>query len=137
MSLAACSSPCRYVVGDAARTRELFVVWAPRVRAYGYPLAYVLQDGVDVLPWHEVDAVFVGGTTEFKLSATARRCVHEAKMRGKWVHMGRVNSRRRLREAEAMGVDSVDGTYVSRWPKVGLPRMTAWIGWLKSQQRLF
>ena len=36
-------------------------------------------------------------------------------MRGKWVHMGRVNSTRRIRYAASIGCDSVDGTKWVRW----------------------
>jgi hypothetical protein len=41
--------------------------------------------------------------------------VRICKERGKHVHMGRVNTLRRLRYAEAIGVDSVDGTGWVRW----------------------
>lgn len=64
--------------------------------------------------------------TEWKTGAAARTLVAEAKARGKWVHMGRVNSERRWRYAEAIGCDSVDGTYLTFGPDTNLPKLLAW-----------
>jgi hypothetical protein len=84
-------------VGDAFRTRWAFAHWYQELRGLGLPLAYVLQDGqaLDTVPWDCIAAVFVGGTTAFKVGAAARALVAEAQQRGKWVHMGRVNTVRR------------------------------------------
>ncbi len=51
----------------------------------------------------------------------------EAKDRGKQVHVGRVNSARRLRWARDHGADSADGTYVGFGPDVNLPKVTRWL----------
>ncbi len=66
-------------------------------------------------PWHVFDAVFIGGDTEWKLGPQAQRIVRICKEHGKHGHMGRVNTLRRLRYAESIGVDSVDGTKWARW----------------------
>jgi hypothetical protein len=55
--------------------------------------------------------------TEWKLGDAARLLVREAKARGKRVHMGRVNSYKRYREARDMGCDSSDGTTLAKFPK--------------------
>lgn len=55
------------------------------------------------------------------------RLVAAAKRRGKHVHMGRVNSRRRWSYAEHIGCDSVDGTFLAFGPDANLPRLTGWI----------
>lgn len=109
---------------DAAATRALWDEWAPRVRAHGLRLAYVLQDGetIDAVPWTELDAVFVGGSTRWKLGAEARALVREAKRRGKYVHMGRVNTLSRLRYAFRLGCDSVDGSAWAKFSDTKLPR---------------
>ena len=107
------------------------------------------------VPWNEFDVLFVGGSlecapcgyvwpndvkperrqrcpqcmvvmTEWKLGPEARALVAEAKSRGKWVHCGRVNSRRRYLAAFAMGCDSVDGTYLTKGPDVNLPTLLSW-----------
>jgi hypothetical protein len=105
------------VVGDSAETLRLFSRWRDEVAGTGHPIALVAQDGLNVnaVPWHAVDAIFVGGTTVWKLGSAARRIVSEARFRGIWTHMGRVNSRRRLIYAQSIGCQSVDGTSFSRF----------------------
>lgn len=116
------------VVGDAVATLERSLPWLPRIRALGYPAAFVAQDGLEDLatPWDEFDVLFIGGSTEWKLGHHARNLVREAKRRGKDVHMGRVNSAKRYRYAEAIGCDSADGTFLTYGPDVNLPRLLAW-----------
>lgn len=117
------------VVGDAAGTLARSLPWLPKIRALGYPAAFVAQDGLEDLdiPWDEFDCLFVGGSTEWKLGAAAREIVTEAKARGKWVHMGRVNSEKRYRYAHAIGCDSADGTFLTFGPDKNLPRLKTWL----------
>lgn len=93
----------------SATLRE-FEVWEPRLR--GLPLAIVLQNGqeTNLAPWSKISAVFVGGDDKWKLGPEVREIVKKAKLLGKWVHMGRVNGCKRLRYAQSIGCDSVDGT---------------------------
>lgn len=117
------------VVGDWEATYERFVLWAPWLR--GLPIAYVLQDGqpYERVPWERIAAVFVGGTSEWKMSFAAATLVGYAHEAGKLVHMGRVNGNQRLRYARALGCDSVDGTSFSwfrdRWLDEFLQRAAA------------
>jgi hypothetical protein len=113
---------CPDVVGSHTLTLDLFEVWAPRLQKW--PLALVAQDGLtpEAVPWNKFDALFIGGTTEWKLSPAAALLVREAKRRGKWVHMGRVNTIRRMVYANSIGVDSIDGTSFSRWSDIYIPR---------------
>jgi hypothetical protein len=117
------------VVGDHGATVERSAPWLARIRDLGYPAAFVAQDGAtaSTVPWDDLDALFLGGTTEFKLSTTARGLTGEALARGKHVHMGRVNSNRRLRLAHAWGCHSVDGTYLVFGPTVNLPKLVGWL----------
>lgn len=71
--------------------------------------------------------------TDWKLGLAARQLVAEAKARGKWVHMGRVNSEKRFRYAAAIGCDSVDGTYLKAGPDVNLPHVLAWVRGVEGQ----
>lgn len=116
------------VVGDAEATLARSMPWLQRIRRLGYPAALVAQNGLEhlVVPWDEFDVLFIGGTTEWKLGAHARRLIREAKQRGKRVHMGRVNSARRYRYAEHIGCDSVDGTYLTFGPDQNLPKLLNW-----------
>lgn len=111
------------VVGDAAATAVMYARYAPEVRAAGLPAAWVAQDGAGVndIP-ADAAAVFIGGTDAFKLGPDARDVVKEAKRRGLWVHVGRVNTMRRLRYCQALGADSVDGSKWSRFRDTYLGR---------------
>ena len=106
---------CPDVVGDATATLERFRQYAPVIREYGYPVAFVTQDGLtmDMIPWDDFGVLFVGGTTEHKLYG-AWDFIMEAKRRGKWVHIGRVNSAKRI-ELFWMA-DSCDGTTLAIEP---------------------
>lgn len=111
-------SPCH------DETLDLWSEWRGELALTGWPLSFVLQVGSSPhnVPWGELDAVFLGGTTEWKLGCVARELVREAKRRGKWVHMGRVNSVRRIAYAKAIGVDSVDGTGWARFRDAMMPK---------------
>lgn len=127
------------VVANAWETLKRSLPWVDRVHSLGYQTAYVIQDGQEnvPMPWRAIDVVFVGGSTEWKLGGYARNLVAEAKARGKWVHMGRVNSERRLRYAETIGCDSVDGTYIAFGPDLNLPDVLGWLRFANSQSTLF
>lgn len=126
------------VVGDAAATLERSAPWLPVIRELGYPAALVAQDGLEDLdiPWDTFDALFIGGSTEWKLGHHARAIVREAKNRGKHVHMGRVNSLRRYRYADLIGCDTVDGTFLVFGPDKNLGRLNGWIDNLNTQPAL-
>lgn len=102
------------VVGDAQRTGELFEHF--RRRTQELPRALVLQDGIERvrIPWDDIVAVFIGGTDQFKVSPQALAAARTAKMLGKWVHLGRVNTAARMRNW--LGVaDSGDGSGMDRF----------------------
>ena len=109
------------VVGDYRETMQRFVDW--RSELDDFPVAFVGQDDQEKhgIPWDAFDVFFVGGTTRWKLGAGAARLIREAKNRGKWVHMGRVNSYERGRYARWFGCDSIDGTQFSWFRDAKLP----------------
>lgn len=117
-------------VADAGATLERWAEWAPIARATGQPLAFVAQDGLtfDAMPWDEADALFLGGSTEWKLGPVAAGFADEAKRRGLYLHMGRVNTRKRLNYARLLDCDSVDGTGYSRYLRARLaPALAEWV----------
>jgi hypothetical protein len=126
------------VVADWPATLERSMTWIEPVRGAGGRPAIVLQDGAtpDAVPWGDVDAVFVGGSTRWKLGSAVPGLVAEAKRRGLWAHMGRVNSLRRLRLAKAIGCDSADGTFLAWAPDINAPRIARWLRSLEMQPML-
>ena len=91
------------VVADAVATTER---WYKYYHMIDFPLAFVAQDGHK--PWDvppEAFAVFIGGSTEWKL-----KNAHHFKGAADWLHIGRVNTKKRLDWAKDIGADSVDGT---------------------------
>ena len=115
---------CPDAVGDAQATFSRFCSWQYRILDACSGVAYVAQDGCEdmEIPWHYLTCLFIGGTTTWKLSASAESVAREAKRRGKLLHMGRVNSMRRLKIAFEWGCDSVDGTGMSRFGKAYIQR---------------
>jgi len=126
------------VVGDHHATLSRSLPWLPKIRDLGYPAAFVAQDGAtpDEMPWTQFDVLFVGGSTEFKLGPAARALIRSAKRRGMWVHVGRVNSYKRCRAMEALGVDSVDGTKLTFEPDVALPLVLSWVTRMRGEPGL-
>lgn len=129
-------------VGDAAATLAQFPVYAERLRALGFKVALVAQDGIEELltyvRWDLIDAIFLGGSTEWKLGEGAKVIAAEATARGKHVHMGRVNSGRRLAYAQSIGCDTADGTFLAFAGRAGadaaIGRMVRWFKNLNNQQ---
>lgn len=102
------------IVGDAARTVELFEHF--KLTTNELPRALVLQDGIEHvrIPWKDLKAVFIGGTDAFKISKQAFAAARAAKMLGMWVHVGRVNTAARVRDWLGLA-DSCDGSGISRF----------------------
>lgn len=118
------------VVRNAEATLFNFWIWQPIIRAYGFRVAFTLQNGMEChqIPWEYLDALFIGGGDEpnyvdalgcacaFKYSAYAGSVVKEANRRGIWAHQGRVNTVQRITYSKAIGCDSFDGTNYTRYP---------------------
>ena len=59
------------VVGDAAATLQRSERMLDWIRYAGFPVAFVARDGLEHLtvPWDDFDALFIGGSTSWKLAA--------------------------------------------------------------------
>ena len=110
--------PAPDVVSDARATRLRYWMTAPLIKAMGYPVAYVAQDDQENMAFPPMDAVFIGGSTDWKMSPAADACIRAGQASGAWVHVGRVNSIKRIRHFKLVGVDSVDGTALTYAPDV-------------------
>ncbi len=128
---------CPDVVGNAEATLAHWPWWSNEIRARNLPVAFVLQDGQESLPLPEADAYFIGGSTRWKLSSYADELACEVKKRGKWLHMGRVNSRRRMRVAQDMGCDSTDGSGAAVFGDKYIHTFCRWSKQLHEQPTLF
>lgn len=121
---------CRFVaspdvVGSAIRTLECFDHWLPKLD--GWPVALVCQDGQEKLsiPWEKIAAVFIGGSTEWKMSGHAAAIVKASNVIGKWCHVGRVNTPGRFEYFDALGADSCDGTGLAQYAHMRNKILTA------------
>ena len=124
------------VVANAVATLDYFRWYSWRIKSLGYPVALVGQDGLESLkfpPSHAYDALFIGGTTAWKMSEGSEYCIKKAQRDNKWIHVGRVNSDKRYKYFQLLGVNSVDGTYVIYSPKRNLNDLDRWT----SQSPLF
>jgi len=103
------------VVASARRTLEVFERWAPRLA--GWRIALACQDGQEdlPLPWDAIDAVFIGGSTNWKGSHHVVQIIQAAQLLGKHVHVGRVNGAARWKHFEALGVDTCDGSGIAQY----------------------
>jgi len=104
------------VLTNAKATLQNFWYWRDIIRAYGYPVAFAVQDGIEKYPppWGYFEVLFIGATNRVKYSDHVRNLVQEAKGRGLWVHNGRVNTPFYISRSYEMGCDSFDGTLFSR-----------------------
>jgi hypothetical protein len=96
----------------------------------------VLQNGIErpalqrwlARSWHRIDAVFVGGDDEFKLGEVAEALVQRGAADGKWIHWGRVNSRKRMKYCIGTGAcDSMDGSSWAQFRDAHLDKGLAWL----------
>lgn len=129
---------CPDAMGDAKQTLVLYDEWAHSIKQRGFPVAFVAQDGQENLEFPlAFDALFIGGTTEWKVSDAAISCIKRAQLLGKHIHIGRVNYGRRYRFFERLdGSESFtcDGT---RTRFCGLSKtLAAWSGYM-NQKSLF
>lgn len=125
---------CRFVAApdvpfDAKATLDLWPFWAAVIRGAGFVPALVAQDGLlaEDVRWQELGALFIGGSTEWKLGPPCRTLMAYAKTRGLWVHVGRVNTQSRIYEAIEAGADSADGTGFSMFAEIRIPKGLQWI----------
>ena len=127
------------VVMDDMGTRRMAAEWLPWTLANA-DARYVLlpvQEGMehDPLPLDGRIGVFVGGDSRWK----ERKLHHwraRTKAAGSYLHVGRVNTARRLRICLDQGVDSCDGSGAAKF-SIHAERIALWLREFKAQGRLF
>lgn len=137
--------------GDPVATWDKFLALSPIVQAMGFPAALAAQDGIENMPNVNLqlalcDALFLAGSTEWKVGPEAEKLAHLARSMGKWVHMGRVNSLKRMKRAREMGCNSADGTFLKYRRRKnghgildarGAGEIGGWLVWLDANPPLF
>lgn len=112
------------IVAGGLASLDLSLSWAPRL-AGACPLLLAVQNGMDKAMIAPLVGprlgLFVGGDTPWK-EATMATWGRVARETGAYLHIGRVNSARRIALCAHAGADSFDGSSVSRYA-VTLPRM--------------
>ena len=126
------------VVGDHSATVARSAPLIPVIRSLGYKAAFVAQDGMtaDGSDW-DFDVLFIGGSTAWKLGSNAKSVIAESIRRGIPVHVGRINSQKRLIAFAALGCSSADGTFLAYGPETNLPKLLSWITHLDTHPPLF
>lgn len=107
------------IVAGGLASLDLSLSWIDRLRSYRTTLLIPVQDGMepgDVEPHLDPERVgiFVGGSTAWKLR-TLRAWGALAERVGVRMHVGRVNSAKRVRLCIEAGAESCDGTSLSRF----------------------
>jgi hypothetical protein len=123
---------------NAAGTLEESLPWLARIRELGIPAAFAAQDGCEngLIPWGQFDVLFLAGSTEWKTGPVAEKLCWEARTRGVKTHMGRVNTRGRLRIAEWFGCYTCDGTTFAWGGDPNWWQLSAWTHRLQEQPSL-
>jgi hypothetical protein len=112
------------IVAGGLRSLDFSLAWRDRLDRV-CPQLLAVQDGMeagDVSQFVGPElGIFVGGTTDWKEQTMAAwgRLAREC---GAYLHVGRVNSIRRIALCRAAGADSIDGSSVSRYA-VTLPKL--------------
>jgi len=113
------------IVEGGLASLEYSLTWLERLRGMPSRLLIAVQNGMQVQDvasfLSPAVGIFVGGSTQWK-EETAQAWGSLARRRHCYLHVGRVNSARRIRICAAAGADSFDGTSVSRYAKT-LPRL--------------
>ena len=104
------------IVYDSEKTLKNFYKYRDFVTNLGFPCAFVTQDGIKIsdIPFDLFDVLFIGGSNTHKLGDEARKIINYAKTLNKWIHVGRVNSIKRLNIF--CDCDSWDGTHLGFFP---------------------
>ena len=125
------------LLANSAETLRRAMPVLPRIQQLGIRAALVAQNGLVVsdTPWSALDALFVGGTTEWKFSQQAADLTWAAKDMGKWVHVGRINSEKGVNRAHRLGADSVDGNFLRFSPDANVKRLERWFRQQKLELR--
>jgi len=108
------------IVAGGLRSLDYSLAWLNVLRGLPTPLLIAVQDGMKIDDVREhlspTVGIFLGGTSEWK-EGTAVSWGALARRRNCLLHVGRVNSARRIAICAAAGATSFDGTSATRYLK--------------------
>lgn len=114
------------IVEGGLKSLDFSLSWLPRVLQHSRRALVAVQDGMQTSDIEHLlgpsVGLFVGGSTDWKL-ATMNSWGAVSRRRSCWLHIGRVNSERRIALCAAAGAHSFDGTSATKW-SVTIPRLT-------------
>jgi len=114
------------IVGDHKGTIRQFIHWTVDLGIVQWgdfsKVGFVAQNGCsqETMPdtlWDSIGCLFIGGDDEFKESQDAFSLIEEARIRNKWVHVGRVNTSRKIVYFHGLA-DSFDGSGIARFTEM-------------------
>lgn len=106
------------IVAGGMESFEISAQWIPRLEGVA-PLLFPVQNGqppelvAEIVEQTGV-GIFVGGDTEWK-ETTLPIWGHLKAQLGCYLHVGRMNSRRKIKLCAMAGADSFDGTSLTKW----------------------
>lgn len=128
------------IVAGGMASLEFSLRWLDRLKGCPTRLLLAVQNGMEPNDVRELLSpavgLFVGGDTEWKL-ATVNQWGQLARRRNCYLHVGRVNSAKRIALCAAAGAHSVDGTSASRFEKTLAPLNDALVHNTQTQQDFF
>lgn len=112
------------IVGGGLRSLDYSLAWLERLRGLPTPVLLAVQNGCEIEDVRSLLSpavgIFIGGDTTWK-EKTAVEWGKVARKRNCLLHVGRVNSARRIGICAAAGASSFDGSSVSRYAKTLAP----------------
>lgn len=97
---------CPDAVGNSVSSVKKWGEWEDRLRNYGWPIAFAVQDGQELSTVPKTaEVIFVGGSTDWKRSSIEMWCDNFPH-----VHVARINTYRWLWHCHRCGARSIDGT---------------------------
>lgn len=114
------------IVAGGHPSLDLSLKWMRRVLDETPRALLAVQNGIEPEDVRDLlgprVGLFVGGDTTWKLATMGQWC-ELARRRGCWVHIGRVNTAKRIHHCSGAGATSIDGTSATRFA-VTVPPLT-------------
>ncbi|WP_137887604.1 hypothetical protein [Pseudomonas sp. 2FE] len=127
------------IVAGGMESLDFSVKWLDRLQGFPQTLLLAVQDGMQPDDVRELlnpsVGIFVGGSTAWKLKTMESWGVL-ARRRNCYLHVGRVNSARRIAMCAAACASSFDGTSATRFAQ-SLPNLDDALGYAVNQSDLF